>query len=578
MNDFTKIFGFFFKNYKKETIITIILVMIAGVFEAFGMAAFLPFFQLVLEGSATLDHIPEGAFRDTINSTGIEVNLLNVGLFIIAAMAFKSFVLWLGLRKVGKTVARISASLRRRLLTALLNARWNFFVNHTLGVSLNAIVMETFHSSMAFVSMARFISAVVQFSVYAIGALLLSWQMFSAAMVIGICLALALWSLVRIARAAGLSQIELSKKILTHLAEMLQGIKPLRAMALEDKFMTLLTKHSKGLEKAQADQLIASQSMRVFHEPLMVLTAILGMYGAVTYGDLSTSALAVLAVIFIRLLGSMNNAQGEYQRLMAQEAALWSLMDTIDKTEQAAEEWVGTQAPPKTINAIRFENIDFAYDEQLVLKDVSLDIQPRKLTALIGPSGSGKTTILDMLSGFYTPKEGRVMINDKPLEALDLQKWRGSIGFVPQEVFLFNDTIRENILMGRNQYEDAQIWQALEAAGAKEFVESQSGGLNAEVGEGGRKLSGGQRQRIAIARAMIHKPQILFLDEATSALDTDTEKNLLETLKVLSKDVTVIFISHNQIVQDYADDVYQVGNQTIQPMKAKKANKTKKAK
>ena len=110
----------------------------------------------------------------------------------------------------------------------------------------------------------------------------------------------------------------------------------------------------------------------------------------------------------------------------------------------------------------------------------------------------------------------------------------------------------------------------MKAAGAKEFVESQQDGLDAEVGEGGRKLSGGQRQRIAIARAMIHKPQILFLDEATSALDTDTEKNLLETLKTLSKDVTVIFISHNQIVQDYADHVYEVGNQMIKPMKAKR--------
>ncbi|MCT4655722.1 MAG: ABC transporter ATP-binding protein/permease [Cohaesibacter sp.] len=568
MKDFAKIFGFFFSNYKKETLIAISLVVIAGIFEAFGMAAFLPFFQLVLDGSASMDHIPDGAFRDILVQFGIELTLLNVSLFIIVVMGLKALVLWLGLRKVGKTVAHISARLRRRLLEALLNARWNFFVNHTLGVSLNAIVMETFNSSMAFMSMARVISAMVQFLVYAIGALLLSWKMFLAAITVGLLLAAALWTLVRVARSAGLKQIDLSKKILTHLAEMLQGIKPLRAMALEGKFMNLLTRHSQGLEKAQADQLIASQSMRVFHEPLMVLTAILGMYGAVTYGGLSSSELAVLAVIFIRLLSSMNIAQSEFQRLMTQEAALWSLMDTIDKTEQAKEEWSGTKDVPPAINSIRFEDIDFAYDEALILQDVNLDIKPRQLTALIGPSGSGKTTILDMLSGFHGPKVGQLLIEGDTLENINLTKWRRSIGFVPQEVFLFNDSIRENILMGRDEYSEDDVWLALEAAGAREFVESLPDGLDSAAGEGGRKLSGGQRQRIAIARAMIHQPKLLLLDEATSALDTDTEKRLLETLKNLAKDVTVIFISHNKIVQDYADEVYIVGNKTIKPMES----------
>jgi len=314
MKDFAKIFGFFFSNYRIETVIAVSLIVFAGLAEAIGIAAFLPFFQVVLDGEASIDHIPEGAVRDFIENSGIEINLISVGVFIASMMGLKALILWLALRKVGKTVAKISADLRRRLLTALLNARWGFFVNHTLGVSLNAVVMETFNSSMAFVSSARFISACVQFSIYAIGALLLSWQMFVGAIVIGAALAFALWNLVRVARSAGHSQIELSKKMLSHMADMLQGIKPLRAMALEGKFVGLLTKHSKGLEKSQADQLISSQSMRVFHEPLMVVTAIVGMYGAITYGDLSTSELALMAVIFIRLLNSMNIAQGEYQR------------------------------------------------------------------------------------------------------------------------------------------------------------------------------------------------------------------------------------------------------------------------
>ncbi len=560
MKDFTRIFGFFFNNYRIETVIAVSLIILAGFAEAVGVTAFLPFFQLVLDGHASIDHVPNSAIHDFIANSGVQINLVSVGLFIAGAICLKALVLWLALRKVGKTVAKIAADLRRRLLNALLNARWGFFVNHTLGVSLNAVVMETFNSSMAFVSLARFLSALVQFSIYAIGALLLSWKMFVGAIVIGVALACALWNLVHIARRAGIMQIELSKKMLSQMADMLQGIKPLRAMSLEDKFMGILTRHSLGLEKSQADQLISSQSMRVFHEPLMVITAILGMYGAITYGGLSTSELALISIIFIRLLNSMNVAQGEYQRLMTQEAALWSLMKTIKDTEDSAENWEGNDKPPKEIESLIFENVYFEYGDKPVLSGVNIEFKPKSLTALVGSSGSGKTTILDLLSGFYTVSKGSVMVNGSCLLDFDIKAWRGVVGFVPQEVFLFNDTVIENILMGRSGYGEGDVWRALEQAGAREFVESLPDKLYSSVGEGGRMLSGGQRQRIAIARAIVHKPQILLLDEATSALDAYTEKYLLDTLKELSKEITVIFISHNETVQDFADRVYYLEN------------------
>lgn len=571
MRDFAKIFGFFYVNHRKEILITVTLIIVAGIVEAIGIVAFLPFFQLVLEGSTNLNNIPKGHLRNLLSDSNIEFNLVNVGGFIVIVISLKALILWIALRKVGKTVAQISANLRSRLLDALLNAKWGFFVNHRLGVSLNALVMETFTSSMAFVSTARFISAIVQFSVYAIGALLLSWQMFMGALIIGGILACSLWTLVRIARAAGLSQILLSKQMLTHMAEMLQGMKPLRAMALEKKFMTLLMKHSKGLEQAQSDQLITGQSMRVFHEPLMVLTAIGGMYGVVTYGNLATSELALMAIIFIRLLNSMNIAQGEFQRLMTQEAALWSLIKTIEQTEESAEDWSGRAPPPKTIKSLEFKDVHFSHGDNKVLSGVNLDIKPHTLTALIGESGSGKTTLLDLLSGFYEAEQGNVIINGANINTLDLKAWRQTTGFVPQEVFLFNDSILENIRMGRDDLSEEEVWKSIKSAGALDFVEALPDKLNASVGEAGRRLSGGQKQRIAIARAIVHKPQILLLDEATSALDKNTEQILLETLRDLSNEMTVILISHNLAVQQFADHIYRVKNGEVTKMSKKTA-------
>ncbi|PJB69205.1 MAG: hypothetical protein CO093_10975 [Alphaproteobacteria bacterium CG_4_9_14_3_um_filter_47_13] len=557
MNNFARIFGFFLKTYRKETILVLMLVILAGFAEAVGLAAFLPFFQIVLEGKASLDYIPEGGFKDFVFGRGVPVNFASVSVFIAAAIALKALILWTALRYVGVTVAYISADLRRRLMEGLLRARWGFFIHHTLGSSLNAIINETFRSSMAFISTTRFIAALVQVLIYATGAALLSWKIFLGALAIGLLLVFLLSTLVRVARAAGQSQTHLAKKMLDHMADMLQGIKPLRAMALENKFLDLLTIHSRGLEKSQSAQLISGQSMRVFHEPLMVATAIGGLYLVMTFGSLTSSELALMAVIFIRLLNGMNAAQNEYQRLVVQESALWSLLDVIDKTEAAGDDWPGQSVVPQKIQTIALENVSFSHGKSLILNDVNLAFKPDSMTALIGSSGSGKTTILDLLCGFYVPDAGRILINEKGLDTLALKDWRHNIGFVPQEVFLFNDTILENILVGRD-FDEKRVWESLEAAGAKNFVESLADGIHAPVGENGRMLSGGQRQRIAIARAIIHKPQILLLDEATSALDKDTEQVLMKTLQNLTKDMIVIFASHNVAVQDYADYVYRI--------------------
>lgn len=566
-----KAFVFFLTSYFKETMVVILLLVLAGLAEAFGVAAFLPFLQIVLEGNATLDYIPEGGVKEIIENSGISINFTTVGLFIVVAISTKAVILWIALHKVGTTVAYISSDLRARLMKALLHANWRFYASHTLGTSLNAIVMESYRSSVAFLFSSRFIAAAIQFLVYAISACLLSWKIFIGSVLAGGIVIIALWSLVKKAHSAGSKQTDIAKKMLVRMADMLQGIKPLRAMALEGKYMDVLKGQSKILEKAQADELTSTQTMKVFYEPIMVLTAVSGLFVAMKYGELQGSGLALMAIIFVRLLGSMNNVQSEYQKLSVQQSALWSLLDTIEKTEGAFDQWSGTSAPPEQIKSIELKSIDFAYDDKKVISNGNIKFQPQKMTALIGESGSGKTSILDLVSGFYTPDKGQIFINDINLNDLDLKLWRKNIGFVPQEVFLFNGSISENIKVGREDITDEAMWLALEKSGARHFVEALPEKLDAPVGEGGRMLSGGQRQRIAIARAIVHDPQILFLDEATSALDHDTEQNLLHTLQKLSRSVTIIFVSHNKIVQEYADNVYKISEGKIKKQQRKQA-------
>jgi len=243
---------------------------------------------------------------------------------------------------------------------------------------------------------------------------------------------------------------------------------------------------------------------------------------------------------------------------------LWSLLASIEETEAAADNWPGSAAVPARIENVTFKGVSFAHGDRPLLTGVDLRFPPRSLTALVGASGSGKTTILDLLSGFHRPSVGTIEVNGQSLSEIGLPEWRRTIGFVPQEVFLFNDSIYENIVMGRTGIGEAEVWAALTAAGAREFVESKAEKLYAPVGENGRMLSGGQRQRIAIARAIVHKPQILILDEATSAVDQETEQVLLRTLRELTREMTVVFVSHNKGVLAFADHVYEIRDGRVQ--------------
>ncbi len=175
--------------------------------------------------------------------------------------------------------------------------------------------------------------------------------------------------------------------------------------------------------------------------------------------------------------------------------------------------------------------MSFWHGETQILDSVSIDIPAGCVTVLMGPSGAGKTTIADIILGLYAPDRGRVLVDGVPLEEIDLKSWRRLVGYVPQDLVLFHDTIQANVALGDRQIGEAQVRRALQMAGAWEFIEALPDGMQTHVGQGGAKLSGGQRQRIALARALVCQPKLLVLDEVTSALDPHTEQQICANVR-----------------------------------------------
>jgi ATP-binding cassette subfamily C protein len=219
---------------------------------------------------------------------------------------------------------------------------------------------------------------------------------------------------------------------------------------------------------------------------------------------------------------------------------------------------MGAIAPIRLDREIHLSNVSFRYDKSdkaWALRGVDVTILARSMTAVVGPSGAGKSTMADLILGLLSPEQGMVRIDGQPLSGELLHRWRHSVGYVPQDTFLFHDTIRANLLWALPDARDRDIWSALRLAAADEFVSNTPKGLDTVVGDRGVRLSGGERQRIALARALLRRPSLLLLDEATSSLDSENERQIQEAINRLHGELTILVIAHRPSTIQRADQV-----------------------
>lgn len=275
------------------------------------------------------------------------------------------------------------------------------------------------------------------------------------------------------------------------------------------------------------------------------------------------SLVGLFAVVSHRLTFNLSELFAHRMRVVALLPSL-ALIRHLCGQALGQEELYRGKPMLKLSGDIRFENVSFSYTNKVkVLNDFNLTIRHNQMTALVGPSGIGKSTVADLLLGLYQPSAGRITIGSENLKDVQLASWRHLIGFVSQDVFIFNTTILENIRFGLTDATDAQVLEAAKMACAHNFIEELPGGYQTVVGDRGLRLSGGQRQRIALARALIRNPDLLIFDEATSALDHETEQAVKASIEALSTKKTILIIAHRLTTIEKADAVYDFLKQDL---------------
>lgn len=346
----------------------------------------------------------------------------------------------------------------------------------------------------------------------------------------------------------------------SYLHERVAGVSIIKSFAIEDKEQERFDEvNGKFLERAIEHTRWNAKAFAVVNTitdvaPLLVI----GYAGyQVINGSLSVGTMVAFIAFIERLYSPLRRLVNSSTSLTQSFASMDRVLDLMNEKYDVVDK-ENAKELPSIAGEIEFDRVSFAYEEDEVLKNISLKIRPGETAALVGMSGGGKSTIISLIPRFYDVTSGAIRIDGHDIRDVKVKSLRDQIGMVLQDSILFSDSVKSNILMGKPDATDEEVIAAAKAANAHDFIETLSEGYDTRVGERGVKLSGGQKQRISIARVFLKNPALLILDEATSALDLESEALIQDSLERLAHDRTTLIVAHRLSTITHADCIYVI--------------------
>jgi ATP-binding cassette, subfamily B, bacterial PglK len=567
-----KLFDLLSRRDRVQLYVLLAVLVTVALVETAGIASIMPFMAVVtnpqvIHANAWLNAVFEALGFQSDQAFLIFLGALVLGLLVTSNL-IKAFSSWLTLRYHNK----LHYVLARRLLARYMAQPYTFFLNRNTAELGKNILTEARNVVTTVVSPATTVvsSALVTTAIMTLLVLVDPIVAIAIATVLGGSYAAVYLAARRKLTTIGVQQVEASAGKYKAASEGMSGIKELRVLGRELTFLRRFATYAKLHSRNNVVAGVIGEMPRYALEIVAfggILLMVLYFLGQGQAASGIVPLLALYAFAGYRLLPALQQLFGAFAQLRQGVAALdvlhrdlVSAATDVDDSERRLEATFAAQPMPFR-ERLELCNVTFRYEgaAEPSLRKLSLVIEANTSIGLVGPTGCGKTTTVDLILGLLTPTEGEILADGMPITDRNLTSWQRNLGYVPQQIYISDDTIARNIAFGipEEQIDMDAVRHAARIANLADFVETElPRGYDTEIGERGVRLSGGQRQRIGIARALYRDPAILVMDEATSALDGITEESVMEAVRTLSRQKTVILIAHRLTTVRECDVIY----------------------
>lgn len=549
-------------------LVNIGLMLVSGLMAGVGVVMLIPLLSItgiVSDGAAVLPFFAEwfGKYEKTDR-------LFIVLTIYIAVIAFQALINRKQTILNMEIIQGYTKHRRISLYKKVLSANWSTLVSRKNSDIVNAFSIEINRVAAGTIYLLQLFSQTIMAVFHLIISFILSPLLTIFVLVCGTIIFLYLNSSLRESKKLGISLHRTNQDLFSNITEQLHGVKEVKSYGIEKYQLELFHQTVVGIEKNMIDFIRVQSKPDLYYKIGAAFAISLFFYFAVNFFKVEPAALLIIIFIFSRLWplfsAFQNNLQNIFVMLPAYDA-LKSLEEEFSFNAEGELHDNVTELPLPVEKSIDLNNLNFRYGDNLdsfAIRNFNLRIQAKTMVALVGKSGCGKTSIVDLLLGLLQPQEGSISVDNLTIDQNLLKRWRRSIAYVPQDPFLFNSTIRENLLRFTPNASEVDLKSALEAASALEFIQNLPAGVDTVIGDRGVKLSGGERQRIVLARAILRKPAVLVLDEATSALDSQNEYKIQKAVELLRGKMTVLVIAHRLSTIQHADLIVVMENGSIE--------------
>ena len=535
------------------------LTLAAGFLQGFGLMLLIPLLHVIGIGdSGGRSSNAAQWIGHTFESLGLPLSLPFILVVFVVLMSIQSLFMF-GQSVLGTSLVQgYTQAMQNDLFRGIAMAPLSVVSKRKASEFLHLTTHDMVQVAMGTQRVLNLIRDLLISTVFLLLSLAISIQLCLLALLCGLILLTLLRPLNRRSQATGTRLRMHTGKLTSDINDLLSGLKLIKAFGCEDRAIARFRESTESALSEHVGFVSARSLTQVFSQTGGAVTLALFVYMASEWLMIPASEYLVMILLFSRLLPRVSALQESWQFARHSRPAFEAVYSTVDDLAADAEAVPRASDEPLQLReGIEFSGVTFRYGAEgtPALEALDLRIPAGKITAVLGPSGAGKTTLADLLAGLVTPQRGAITIDDELLDTALVRRWRRSVGYVPQESFLFHESIRANLLWAKQDASEEELWEALRLARAERFVSRMPEGLDTIVQDRGGRLSGGERQRVALARALLIRPSLLLLDEATSEVDPRSQEQILETVSRLRGVMTIVMIAHHAPVEGIADRV-----------------------